>query len=111
MAELNVKVGDKVIVSSRNGDYITTVERITPSGRIKTKEGYAFRSDGSQIGGDPWYTMHMYEYAEERAQKIMKKMVIDKAYSKMRRINYDDITYEMARDFLDILQKYKNKEE
>lgn len=111
MAELNVKAGDKVIISTRNGDYITTVEKITPSGRIKTKDNYAFRSNGTQIGGDYWYTRHLYEYTEERAQKIMQKMVIDKAYSKMRQINYDDITYKMARDLLDVLQKYKNKEE
>lgn len=109
MEELNVKAGDKVIVSTRNGDYITTVEKVTPSGRIKTKENYSFRSNGTQIGDDTWNIRHLHEYTEERAQKIMREKIINKAYSKMRQIN--DITYEMARDFLDVLQKYEKKEE
>ena len=108
MAELNVKAGDKVIISTRNGDYITTVEKITPSGRIKTKDNYAFRPNGTQIGGDYWYTRRLYEYTEERAQKVMQKMVIDKAYSKIRSINYDDITYKMARDILATLDKHRS---
>lgn len=37
MEELNVKVGDKVLVSGRykEDDYIAEVEKVTPTGRIR----------------------------------------------------------------------------
>jgi len=35
----DLKVGDKVVVSSRNGRSITTIAKITPTGIIKTEKG------------------------------------------------------------------------
>ena len=60
MNELNVKVGDKVLLSGGYGinkhEKIATVERITPTGRIKVSGSTSyFNKYGDEMRkSDPW---------------------------------------------------------
>lgn len=54
----NVKVGDKLLVSSNGGSKIATVKRITPKGFIVVTYGngeVTFRSDGHERTSDAWH--------------------------------------------------------
>lgn len=54
--ELNVKIGDKVLLVSENSRRIVTVKKITPTGRIKvTNCTFGFDKYGEKMGGNDLY--------------------------------------------------------
>jgi len=97
----NLKAGDKIIVTSRYYQTITTVEKITPTGRIKI-DGEYFGKDGYAIGrGDTWYgRSHLKEATPEAVEKIRQNNIIDKAIEATRNIRKEKLTYEQASKIL-----------
>jgi hypothetical protein len=52
------KVGDQLFVTGRfDRGHLTTVDRITPTGRVVTKSG-EFNPDGSKRGDTGWHRQH-----------------------------------------------------
>ena len=93
---MNVKVGDKVemIYGGERFGTIVTVEKVTPTGLIKTS-GYTFNPDGSQRGnGDRWYRRRIYEITPERMEEIREHRYINRTIMMCR--NVGDLTYQQA---------------
>lgn len=104
--ELNVSVGDEVIVSCRFSEVIAKVERITPTGRIRV-EGTYFDKYGWEIGGDVWSRSYITCATEEQIEKIKKRQTISKAYQLMKNCDLNNITFDQATKIIEI---FKDKE-
>ena len=104
MSELNVQVGDKVIVSSQfNDDCIKVVEAITPKGFIKV-DGLLYNKDGRMRGGDTW-SAYIYATTPEIMQKLRENNFIKMVVKKMHETT--DIDYIQALEISKILEGEK----
>ena len=101
--ELNVSVGDEVIVSGRYSEKIAKVERITPTGRIRV-EGTYYNKYGWEIGGDVWSRSYITYVTEEKAEKIKQRQTISKAYQLMKNYNLNNITFDQATKIIEIFE-------
>ena len=101
--ELNVSVGDEVIVVYRLYERVAKVERITPNGRIRV-DGTYYDKYGRQIGSDIWSSSYITYVTEERVEKI----TISKAYQLMKNCELNNITYDQATKIIEICE-YKGK--
>lgn len=70
----NIKVGDKVIISNRNFEYIAEVTKVNKvsfvAKPINSTFTVTFNFFGNERGGDTWNHWFCYEYNEEKANKI-----------------------------------------
>jgi hypothetical protein len=110
MNELNVKVGDKVLVSSYSTEYIATVVKITPTGRIRTdKTGNTqFDKYGDQMGGDSiWHRSHISLLTDNDITRLKGLAVKRKAFNLMQSFSIDTITVEQAEKIIAILDGRK----
>jgi hypothetical protein len=105
--ELNVKVGDKVIVHSQYNEYISKITHITKTGRIRTDGTGAtyFDKNGNQIGGDIWHRVYITIPTEEDYKRLNKLSIVKKAVNLMGRYGVDDISVEQAEKIIEILGK------
>ena len=101
MEKLDLKVGDKVIVMSRCGKSINTVERITPKGAIRVG-GTLYHQDGYQKGGDSWNITSIKKATEEDIREIKEKTYIAKTLRAMHECR--ELTYENAVEIMKILE-------
>ena len=63
------EVGQKVLVTSRNHEYVATVDKITKTGLVLVKGTYYY-PDGRERGGDVWNRSHIHEFTEEDKKVI-----------------------------------------
>jgi len=101
--ELNVSVGDEVIVSGRLSEKIAKVERITPTGRIRV-EGQYYDKYGWEIGSDVWSRSHITYVTEEHAEKIKQRQTISKTYQLMKNYNLNNLTFDQATKIIEIFE-------
>lgn len=99
----NLKAGDVVIV--KDGGYygtrkIVPVERITPSGRI-VAGGRVFKPDGSQYGGNPYYSVTILEATPEIIESIRQNEKIENVLKTMHGVR--SISYEQSVEIEKIL--------
>lgn len=92
---LDVKVGDKVLISGRYVKKINTVDKITPTGIIRVGP-YSFNPDGKQRGGDPYYTCTLEKVTPEMEKMIHQERFTQVVTQKMIEILSCGITYEQA---------------
>lgn len=111
MAELNVKVGDKVLYCGGNPlnyvEKIREVTKITPTGRIRISGcDSQFNKYGKQMGdnGD-WFTYSISIPTEEDFDRVKKNNAIEKAVSLCRKVKSKNITYEQAKKIIEILEE------
>jgi len=101
---MKINVGDKVIVHGRwNGDHISIVEKITPTGLIKV-EGKTFYEDGTQRGGDAWSRVSITEVTPEALQKINDRATIQKAIQLCRNVTIKGIDIDTANKLIALLE-------
>ena len=97
----SLKAGDDVIISNRYIQFVGTVEKITPAGKIKVN-GFMFRKDGSQVSSDRWCLTRLLEATPEAVRKISEDKAIRKALNAAHDLK--DITYEQAVKILAVLE-------
>ena len=106
MEELNVKVGDKVLVSGRykENDYIAEVEKVTPTGRIKLSGGSSAQFDkyGREMGANLYYSHWLSIPTEEDYKRIEKNKLAGEIIYNIRSLNTDNL-YNLDTDMLKIL--------
>lgn len=105
MNELNVKVGDKVLVRNSAKEYIAIVSKVTPTGRIKTDRtgDTQFDKYGRQMGGDIWYKSYIRIPSEEDCKRLKEMAIKRKALNLMNTYNMDNISVEQAEQIIAIL--------
>ena len=95
MEELNVKVGDKVLVSGRykENDYIAEVEKVTPTGRIKLSGGSSAQFDkyGREMGANLYYSHWLSIPTEEDYKRIEKNKLAGEIIYNIRSLNTDNL--------------------
>ena len=102
----NLKVGDKVIVSTNSGrTSVQTITNITPVGNIKVG-GILFTKYGSQRASNRWGRAVLMEYTEDLAQQLLEAKVKSEARGWMRK--YADgvgvtLSLQQAEQILEIL--------
>ena len=105
--KLNVKVGDKVVLSYPGSDYrvIDDVIRVTPSGRIKIARNSSktFSAEGVEMRSDRWAPRaRLYILTPELEAEIHDEKVIRKCLLIMHKTQ--KITYEQAAAIMEILK-------
>ena len=114
--KLNVKEGDKIIVVKSgycvNKKTVSTVLRVTPTGRIKVKgyEYYQFDKFGQAMGKHAvWDRVPYLEpYSDKTEQEIKVNAYIDNCRNIMSIYagsNGLTLTYEQAKQIMKILKK------
>ncbi|MBQ3285407.1 MAG: hypothetical protein IJH40_07175 [Ruminococcus sp.] len=113
MAELNVKVGDKVLFSqwhyTKTYERIATVTRVTPTGRIKVNDYEAyFNKNGGQMGGSMMMKASLSVLTPEKEKELTEAAAI-----RYCRVVFDkaDLTYKQAVRILSILRVDKDNKE
>lgn len=114
MNELNVKVGDKVLLKysyhCRDYEKIEEVVKVTPTGRIKINGvNVQFDKYGSQMG-QRGFCSEFYQISSITEEEIIefkerqrKNSLISKAYNLCHNINKENLTYEQALRIVEIL--------
>jgi hypothetical protein len=98
----NLKSGDTVIVSSHYYSNVKTIEKVTPTGRVKIGSTYYDKS-GRSIGDHRWDCgSYLKEATPEAVEDIRQKEVISKAFNAMRN-NFKELTYKQSLEILAIL--------
>lgn len=107
MNELNVKVGDKVLVKTIVSEYLATVVKITPTRRIKTDRTGNTQYDnyGQQMGGDMWRRTSISVPTEEDYKRLKNDTTIRKALDLMRNCTLANTNVEQAEQIISILKK------
>lgn len=98
----NLKAGDKVIVCYRgiySDDTVKTVDKVTPTGRIKVGCDYYNQNGWPRNHGGT----HLEEATAEALEAIRQRDVIRKAVSSAHATRTDGITYEQAVKLLEVL--------
>lgn len=105
-ANLNVKVGDKVLYYDRwNGDRITTVVKITASGNIRTANGGYFNPDGRVKSSDSWAISWIRELTEEDEIRLRMKSIRQHVI----KADYRKLSDEDIEAIYKILMKYEGE--
>lgn len=95
-----LKVGDKVAITSRNGRSITTIAKITPTGIIKTEKGSQFNPDGFQRGGDGWGAYSLQQLTDEVKLEFKKNGLVRKC----KEVDFSKLTIEQLEQILNIIE-------
>lgn len=110
MEELNVKVGDKVLYYGGSlfnpVEKITTVTKVTPTGRIRIDcNDCQYNKYGMEMGNkDIWSgNSKIRPYTEEDAKRIIENNVIKKAVSLCGKVNKSNLSYDQAAKIIEIL--------
>jgi len=93
-----LRVGDKVVISNRNGKSITTIVKITPTGIIKTEKGAQFNPDGFQRGGDTWSNYSLNQLTDELQLEFKKKGLV----KKFKEIDFSKLSIEQLEQIISI---------
>lgn len=105
MANLeNVKVGDKLIVSSRYDKYIATVERLTAT-LVITKHIRFSKKDGKMPGCDSWNFTTAEPATPEMIEQIRKKEKRIKLIQSCEKIEFRSLTDSKLEAILKIANK------
>lgn len=87
----SLQVGDRVFTQTRYSKSITTIENITKTRRIVTKNGHRFNSDGSQYGrGSVWDYAHINPVTDEVLLEFRMKKII----SKINKVDWDKVSFD-----------------
>lgn len=110
MNELKVKIGDEVIYHTRgffSKSIITTVKKVTPSGRIRVEynPNIVFDKYGREMGNkNSNYRLSISECSKEQKEKILKEETVSRCISKIME-EKDNLTYKQAKEILEILEE------
>lgn len=109
MEELNVKVGDKVLVSKggmyNDDEFIAEVEKVTPTGMIKLSRSncpFSFNKYGKQIGSASYFPYRLSIPTKEDYKRVEKNKLAGKILYNIRSLNTDNL-YNLDTDMLKIL--------
>ena len=97
----NLNVGDKVIVKSRHGCKVATVDNNTKAGNIKV-DGVIYTPNGTVRGADVWDTTFIYKATPENIEAVRQKAKIVEALRLMH--STTSITFEQAEKICEILK-------
>lgn len=98
-----LKVGDEVAIVTQSGFRRTVkIERITPTGRIKTDYGYEFDTEGHERGAsDYWSRGRIVPYSKEIQEGLERRTLANG----MSRVRWDSLSLAKLREIDAILKR------
>lgn len=109
---LNVKVGDTVLLYMNTwknvSPIITTVIKITPTGRIRIEHlpSSQFDKYGNMLGRDAWSSAYIEIPTAEKLQEVKEKKFVRKVVNYLRNeVRESDISYKQAVAIMNILKE------
>lgn len=99
---MNVKAGDKVMISARYGRSIGIVKNVTPAGNIRLTNGALYTSAGTKKTSDAWNVSHITLLTPELEAQLQKDSIVHKALAAMHKTS--KISYAQAIGILKILK-------
>lgn len=90
-----LKEGDKIIVNSNYRVFITVVDKITPTGRIKvgnTQYDYT----GWEITSDSWHRNSLEQWSQKKEDRIKRQIEFKKMCNKLSNTKWEDCSYEFV---------------
>lgn len=103
---MDLKAGDKVLVSARYHKYISAVDKITPAGNIRLKDGGLYTPDGTLKTRDKWNCTRIQPLTPELEKSLQRDSYISKTIAIMHETS--NITYAQAIEIRRILEGGKN---
>lgn len=91
---LNVKAGDKVLVTSPYNRYIEKVKKVTPTGNIRLENGEYYNKFGRVKSNDVWKYSHLMELTKDLEEKILREDYIKDTMMILK--NLKELTFEQA---------------
>ena len=98
METLNVKVGDKVLVSKgsryKNDDFIAEVEKVTPTGRIRLSDRSSTQFDkyGREMASNGYFPYRLSIPTKEDYNCVEKNKLVGKILYNIRSLNTDNLS-------------------
>ena len=117
-----LKTGDKVIQQTYNRISVLTVKKVTPTGIVRTTNGESFaqrswcslicgrgETRGEILPATPELIAEAERQDAERTERQKRESTIRRAKNYARQLFYNDIelTYELATEFLELLERHK----
>lgn len=103
---MDLKAGDKVLISARYSKSIGVVKKVTPAGNIRLKNGELYTPGGSLKTRDAWNISHIQPLTPELEESLRQDSVIASVLNAMH--NAKSITYEQALEIRQILGRGKD---
>lgn len=100
----NVKVGDKLLVRTRYGEDIETVERITPT-LVVTKTRRFRKIDGNESGSSAWFYTFAKPATEEDVERIRENKKRNILAAKCNGIRFETLSVSQLEGILEIAGK------
>lgn len=97
----NVKVGDKLYVTSRLRKSIEIVEKVTKF-HVITRNG-KYRKSGDSVGGDGWTNSYARPASEEDIENVSKEIARNMMLATCRKINFDSLSDAQLEQILKIV--------
>lgn len=98
----NVKVGDKILITSRNEDEIKIVTKVTKThivcGTCKYK-----KSDGKLVGSDIWFSSYAKPATTEDIANVDRKKKTKRIANYISNIDFYNLPYEKLEKIYNIL--------
>lgn len=105
---MDLKAGDKVLVLACYHKYVSVVEKITPAGNIRLKDGGLYTPDGTLKTKDAWNNSHIQPLTPELEESLRRDMYVSKTLTIMQETS--NITYAQAVEIRRILEGGQNGE-
>lgn len=108
-----LKVGDKVAIRSYQrwgvSPYtVATINKITPTGRLKLDNGKEFNADGSLRGGGSWsITSNIEPITDEVLSVIRKHKLVSSVEKGLDKFKWQAVEEDDLETVLDVIKKYK----
>ena len=111
----DIKVGEKLILHSRNGSSVVTVGRLTAKQLVTEKPEYKFwKRNGSEVGGSVWDHNHITKATDEEIQKVRAGNRVKRKANEVRHLittaNLSLFGEENLDVILEVIEKVKAKE-
>lgn len=103
---MDLKAGDKVLVLARYHKYISAVDKITPAGNIRLKDGELYTPDGTLKTRDKWNCARIQPLTPEMEESLRRDSYISKTINIMHETS--SITYTQAVEIRRILERGQN---
>lgn len=100
----DLKVGDKVFVTSDYYKSIQTIEKITPKGNFRLSNGSLYSEFGIEKTSDYWHGSSFVPLTPELEKQLTEEITIKQVWKMMRDVKIENLDYKKALKIKEILE-------
>lgn len=100
----NVKVGDKLLVTSRGNDEIKTVTKVTKT-QVTCDTSKFRKTDGRLIGSDIWWSSYAKPATDEDIARVEREITYRMMANTIKSVDAYSLPYEELKRIYNILKE------